>query len=151
MKSILSLILPDNEDGSISKRFLKAGRKAIGFHDQQLVTANSAGTEQGFGCLTADDIQTSHTGAGPVTLTKRFIICSGYTAGAVVVNIPVPTGELRELIIQNANTVSGALTVTAATATIFSSASATVAANVTVAINTTARFLSNGTNWYRVS
>lgn len=145
MKSILSLILPDNENSSISKRFLKAGRKAIGFHDQQLVTANADGTEQGFGCLTADDIQTAIT-TDAQTVTKRCVKFSGRT-GATVATIPSPDGELRELLIQNANTSSGALTVATDPVTTIGGAQASPGV---IAINTPARFLSNGTVWTRV-
>lgn len=149
MRSLLSLILPDNEGNTVSRRYLKAGRKAIGFQDLQLVVANPAGLEQGIQCLTADDIQANIT-TDAQAVTKRFVIFSGRTA-ATAATIPAATGELRELIIQNANTSSGAVTVTSPATNIFGSASATATATSVIAINTTARFLSNGTNWYRVA
>ena len=149
MKSILSLILPDNEGRTVSKRFLKGGRKGIGFQDRQLVVTRPGGYEQGVNCLMADDIQANIT-TDAQTMSKRFVILSGRTA-ATTLYIPAPTGELRELIIQNANTSLGVVAITAATATIFSGSSATVALSTSLAINTSCRLLSNGTNWYRVS
>lgn len=142
MKTILSLILPDNEDSSISKRFLKGGRKAIGFHDQQLVTVNASGIEQGYGSLTADDIQTAIT-TDDQLITKRCVTFSGRTA-ATVAKIPSPSGELRELLIVNANTSSGNVTVSTNPLT-------TINGSAVVNVTTSGRFLSNGTNWYRVS
>jgi hypothetical protein len=149
MKSILSLILPSNPLLEASKRYLKAGRKGIGFQDNQLITFDSDGRDQGYGCLTEDDIQENIT-TNLSAVTKRFVIFSGNT-GAIAADIPAPSGELRELIIQNANTSSGAVTVSSSASNIFGSASATVSATSVIAIDTTARFLSNGTYWYRVS
>lgn len=149
MKRLLSLILPDNEGITVSRRYLLAGRKALGFQDKQLVVASPDGLEQGVNCLTVDDIQANIT-TDSQAVTKRFVIFSGRTA-ATAATIPAATAELRELIIQNANTSSGAVTVTSPATNIFGSASAIATPTSVIAVNTTARFLSNGTNWYRVS
>jgi hypothetical protein len=145
MKSILSLILPDNEGKTISRRYLKEGRKAIGFQDKQLVTALTSGVEQGINAITADDLSANiTTDAG--TVSKRVTIFSGRTA-ATAATIPSPSGELRELLIMNANTSSGAVTLATNPVT---TAYGAHASPLVVAINTPARFLSNGSNWYRV-
>lgn len=146
MRSLLSLILPDNEGISISRRYLKGDRKAIGFQDKQLVVAKPDGTEQGVNCLTADDIQANIT-TDAQTITKRAVIFSGRT-GATAATAPSPSGEIRELLVMNANTSSGVVTLATNPVTTFLGAHATPAA---ITINTPARFLSNGTNWYRVA
>ena len=87
--------------------------------------------------------------AGDATVVAtRLVIFSGRTA-ATAATIPAASGVLRDLIIQNANTSSGAVTVTSPSANIYTSASATPAATSVIAIATTARYLSDGTNWYR--
>ena len=85
-------------------------------------------------------------GDGAVVAT-RLVIFSGRTATAAT--IPAASGVLRDIILQNANTSSGAVTVTSPSANIYTSASATPAATSVIAIATTARYLSDGTNWYR--
>lgn len=145
MKSLLSLILPANPLRDAVKRYLKTGRKAIGFQDYQLVVMSPGGRDQGISCLTADDIQTAIT-TDAQTVTKRCVTFSGRTA-ATAATIPSPTGELRELLIQNANTSSGAVTVATSPVTTIGGAQASPGV---IAINTPARFLSNGTVWTRV-
>jgi len=83
-------------------------------------------------------------------VATRLTVFSGRTT-ATAATLPAAGGVLREVIVQNANTSSGAVTLTSPSTNIFSSASASASATSVVAINTNARFLSNGTNWYRVS
>jgi hypothetical protein len=83
-------------------------------------------------------------------VATRLTVFSGRTT-ATAATLPAASGVLREVIVQNANTSSGAVTLTSPSTNIFSSASASASATSVVAINTNARFLSNGTNWYRVS
>jgi len=82
-------------------------------------------------------------------VATRLTVFSGRTT-ATAATLPAASGVLREVIVQNANTSSGAVTLTSPSTNIFSSASASASATSVVAINTNARFLSNGTNWYRV-
>jgi hypothetical protein len=81
-------------------------------------------------------------------VATRLVIFSGRTA-ATAATLPAASGVLRDIILQNANTSSGAVTVTSPSANIYTSASATPAATSVIAIATTARYLSDGTNWYR--
>jgi len=80
----------------------------------------------------------------------RLTVFSGRTA-ATAATIPAASGNLRELIIQNANTSSGAVTVTSPSTNIYAAGSASAAATNVIAVATCARFLSDGTNWYRVT
>jgi hypothetical protein len=144
MKSILSLILPANRGAKISRRYLKGGRKAIGFEDQQLITVNASGIETGIQSITSDDLGT-HTGAGPHTISKRVSVISG-AASAVTVNLPQVSGELREVILINQNS-GQQLNVSAPGALI---AGATVVYASGVSASGSAQFLSNGSSWYRV-
>jgi hypothetical protein len=138
---ILSLILPENSVW----RFLRKGRKGIGFNAGALVTRSAAGTEVGISNLAPGDLQTAIT-ADAGTVTKRAVVFSGRTA-ATAATIPHPSGEIRELLIMNANTSSGIVTVATNPVTTILGAHVAPAA---IAINTPARFLSNGTSWYRV-
>lgn len=83
-------------------------------------------------------------------VSKRLTVFSGRTA-ATAATIPAASGDLRELFIQNANTSSGAVTVTSPSTNIYAAGSASAAATNVIAIATCARFLSDGTNWYRVT
>jgi hypothetical protein len=137
MKSILSLILPDNKGAKISRRYLKKGRRAIGFEDQQLVVVNSDGIETGIQCITADDFQ-EHTAAGSITKrVNRF-----NATPAISVAMPSPSGSLREVIVINFG--SGTITLTG---TILGGVGTPTQVLTTAPY---AQFLSNGTSWYRV-
>ncbi len=83
-------------------------------------------------------------------VSTRLTVFSGRTA-ATAATIPAATGDIRELIIQNANTSSGAVTVTAPTASIFAAGAATASATDVIAIATAVRYLSDGTSWYRAT
>lgn len=96
--------------------------------------------------LSASDVVLAAGDAAVVA--TRLVIFSGRTA-ATAATIPAASGVLRDIILQNANTSSGAVTVTSPSANIYTSASATPAATSVIAIGTTARYLSDGTNWYR--
>lgn len=99
------------------------------------------------GILPAD--VTMAAGAAAVVST-RLTVFSGRTA-TTAATIPAATGDLRELVIQNANTSSGAVTVTAPTASIYAAGSASASATDVIAIATCARYWSDGTSWYRVT
>lgn len=94
--------------------------------------------------LAASDVTAA--AAGTIAATRLVLITSGTTS---TVNIPAPSGDLREVIVINGG--SGAATVTAATATIKTAAATTAATTSTVATTVTAHFLSDGTFWYRIS
>jgi hypothetical protein len=142
MKTLLSLILPENS----TFRYLKNGRKGIGFRDGTLITRDSDGVEVGVTGLAVADV-TMAAGNNAV-IAKRLTIFSGRTA-ATAATIPAASGPVRDLIIQNANTSSGAVTVTSPATNIYSSASASATSTHVIAIATTARFLSDGTSWFR--
>jgi len=95
--------------------------------------------------LSASDVVLAAGDAAVVA--TRLVIFSGRTA-ATAATLPAASGVLRDIIIQNANTSAGAVTVTSPSTNIYTSGSATSATNV-IAVNTTARYLSDGTNWYR--
>lgn len=96
--------------------------------------------------LSATDVVLAAGDAAVVA--TRLVIFSGRTA-ATAATIPAASGVLRDLIIQNANTSSGAVTVTSPSTNIYTSASASASATSVIAVATTARYLSDGTNWYR--
>jgi hypothetical protein len=80
-------------------------------------------------------------------IATRLVINSSGTAAL----LPLATGVLRDIIILNGH--SAALAVTSGANNIFSSTTAlgAVANSVNIPASTAGRFLSNGTNWYRVS
>ena len=96
--------------------------------------------------LSPEDV-TIDTDGGTVTASRLTFISGGSTS---TINIPAPTGAVREIIVMNGG--SGAATVTAPSAVIRGFLTGTQAAATTnsVAAFTAATFLSNGTNWFRV-
>lgn len=96
--------------------------------------------------LSASDVVLAAGDAAVVA--TRLVIFSGRTA-ATAATIPAASGVLRDIILQNANTSAGAVTITSPSANIYASASATPSATNVIAVATTARYLSDGTNWYR--
>lgn len=93
--------------------------------------------------LSATDVVS--TVAGTITVAgKLTLIVSGTTS---TVNIPAASGDLRDIIVMNGG--SGNATVTSATANIITSLATTAATTAVLGTTGTARFLSNGTNWYR--
>jgi hypothetical protein len=93
--------------------------------------------------LSSDDVATSV--AGTITVSSRLtLITSGTTS---TVNLPLPSGALRDIIIMNGG--SGSATATSASANIKTSAATTAATTAAILTATTARFLSDGTFWYR--
>lgn len=96
-----------------------------------------------FGLAPTGDVVTA--AAGTITVTSKLtLITSGTTS---TVNIPAASGVLRDIIIMNGG--SGAATVTSATTNIRTSPAPTAASTAAVTGNTSARFLSDGTTWYR--
>lgn len=96
--------------------------------------------------LSASDVVLAAGDAAVVA--TRLTIFSGRTA-ATAATLPAASGVLRDIIIQNANTSAGAVTVTSPSTNIYTSASASASATSVIAVATTARYLSDGTNWYR--
>ena len=83
--------------------------------------------------------------AGVITVTgKLTLITSGSTS---TVNLPLPSGVIRDIIIMNGGT--GTATLTSGTANIITSLATTAATTAPLLTTGTARLLSNGTNWYR--
>lgn len=93
--------------------------------------------------LSAADVTTTAT--SPVTVNRFTFITGGSTT---TVNIPAPSGVLRELFVSNGG--SGNATITAATATIRTAAAPTAATTVTLAAGGYQHYMSDGTNWFRV-
>lgn len=93
--------------------------------------------------LSSSDVATSV--AGTITVSSRLtLITSGTTS---TVNLPLPSGALRDIIIMNGG--SGSATATSASANIKTSAATTAATTAAISTTTPARFLSDGTFWYR--
>jgi hypothetical protein len=83
--------------------------------------------------------------AGTITVTSKLtLITSGTTS---TVNLPLPSGVIRDIIVMNGG--SGTATATSATANIRTSPAPTAATTAAILTGTTARFLSDGTIWYR--
>jgi hypothetical protein len=112
-----------------------------------LISANSR--LSGYGGILAADV-TSTPSVVSLTLSTRLTVVTGSTQACQLV-FPSATGTLRELIVTNQMTTAAvtppALSSTATTLTAGSAA----AFGGTGAVGATARFLSNGTSWYRVS
>lgn len=145
MKTILSLILPENS----VFRYLKNGRKGIGFSEGQLVTRSAAGTVVGVSTPTATETVTNSTAT--VTITQRLNYLT-HTAAVVEAALPPVAGDLREVIVikNGANAVNVNIN-SGDTGNICLSAAAAAATKFVVATATAGRFLSDGTYWYRVS
>jgi hypothetical protein len=96
-----------------------------------------------FGLAPTGDVVTS--AAGTITVTSKLtLITSGTTS---TVNMPLPSGVIRDIIVMNGG--SGTATATSATANIRTSPAPTAATTAAISTGTTARFLSDGTIWYR--
>lgn len=150
MKSFLSLVLPANPRDNANRRFLKGGRKAYAFAFGQPAILGDDGSERGICSLLPTDDQTDSTQT--VQLTKRLNYLTHSAIGTVIAYLPPVAGELREIIVIKNGTYG--VTVTKATtdaANIIFSAAAAAGSTNTVATATAARYLSDGTNWYRVS
>ena len=147
MKSLFSLILPANASISANRRYLKAGRKALAFAYGQPVVLGEDGSERGIQGLISTDAQTDSTDT--VALTKRVNYLT-HAAGTITATLPLVAGELREIIVIKRG--ANGVTVTKASddaASIILSAAAAAGSTNTVATNTAARYLSDGTYWYR--
>jgi hypothetical protein len=95
------------------------------------------------GLSSTGDVVTS--AAGTITVTSKLtLITSGTTS---TVNLPLPSGVIRDIIVMNGG--SGTATATSATANIRTSPAPTAATTAAILTGTTARFLSDGTIWYR--
>jgi len=146
---LFSLQLPENADGNGLWRWRKKGHKRIGFLGSALVTQNSDGTTTGVSDFATGDVASANITTTSQAISTRFVIFSGRTA-ATAATIPAASGTLRELIIQNVNSSSGAVTITSPSTNIFSTANASAQATNVIAITTVARYLSDGTSWFRV-
>jgi len=148
MKGFLNLILPGNPSDNCNRRGLKEGRRAFGFSFGQPAVLADNGVELGLNAPLPTDSQTNSTAT--VALTKRINYLT-YTAGNVAATLPPVSGQLRDIwVIKNG--ASDAVVTKASTDATNIMRSALVAAgnSNTVATLTSARFLSDGTNWYRV-
>jgi hypothetical protein len=148
MKSLLSLILPSNPNGSASRRFLKGGRKAFGFAFGQPAILGDDGSERGL--VTPLPADTTTDATTTVALTTRVTYLTA--TSTVTATLPLVAGELREIIvIKNGAAAATVTKASADSANIILSAAAAAGSTNSVATATSGRFLSDGTNWYRVS
>jgi hypothetical protein len=83
--------------------------------------------------------------AGTRTATRLTLITSGTTS---TVNFPAPSGALREVTVMNSG--SGNATSTISPAAFRAVGATTAATTNVVATNTVAKYLSDGTHWFRV-
>lgn len=139
MKTLLSLVLPTRSIW----RYIKKGRKAIGFIEGNLVTKDADGNIHGVGELAASDVDSSV--ANTDIIAKRMNIVVGTTP---TVTLPLAAAWPREVYILN--TASGTCTVEGSGSENILTGTAN-AANITIATGKAARLLSDGTRWYHVS
>jgi hypothetical protein len=107
--------------------------------------------------LSASDLTTTSvaTATASITAATRMLRITGTSGntGIVTVSIPVPSGEIRDIIVQYFSAGSGGsvtLNITGGGTNIFTSAAASAVASLTgITTGTTLRLLSDGTNWYR--
>jgi hypothetical protein len=112
-----------------------------------LISANSRLT--GYGGVQATDV-TSPASAASLPLSTRLTVVTGTTQVCQLI-FPSATGTIRELIVINQMT-TAAVTPPARDSTVTTLTAGSVAAfGGTADIGAAARFLSNGTGWYRVS
>lgn len=142
---LLALILPKNANW----RYLKGGRKGLGFEDNVLATRITGQTASiGVNVPTSTDITSDATNTVAIATRVNYLT---HAAGTVTATLPPVAGDLREVIIIK----NGANGVTvningADSGNIILSAGAAASNSDTVATATTARYLSDGTSWYRV-
>jgi hypothetical protein len=97
------------------------------------------------------------TPTASVTVATRMLRITGSTGntGIVTASIPVPSGALRDVIVQyfsagTGGTGSVTLNITGGGTNLFTSAAAAAVSSLTgITSGTTLRLLSDGTNWYR--
>jgi hypothetical protein len=94
------------------------------------------------------------TATAAVTVATKMVRITGTAGntGLVTVTLPLPTGALRDIIVQFFTAGSGgsaSVVVSGGGSTIFTSAAAAATNAVAIASGTTLRVLSDGTNWYR--
>lgn len=109
--------------------------------------------------LSASDLTVSNvtTATASITAATRMLRITGTSnnTGIVTVSIPVPSGAIRDIIVQyfsagTGGTGSVTLNITGGGANIFTSAAAAAVSSLTgITSGTTLRLLSDGTNWYR--
>ena len=98
-----------------------------------------------------------NTPTASVTVATRMLRITGTLAniGIVTASIPVPSGALRDVIVQYFSAGAGGtgrltLNITGSGANIITSAAAAAVPSLTdITSGTTLRLLSDGTNWYR--
>lgn len=143
MKNLLSLILPGNPTDNVNRRYLKNGRKGLGFAFGQLAIIADNGAEYGVGSLIPSDVDSDV--ANGATITTRLSVASGTTP---TITMPAVDGEIREVWLVNG--ASGNCTLdTSGSVKIFTGTAD--ADTLVIATGKTAHLLSNGTKWFHVS
>ena len=95
------------------------------------------------------------TATASITASTRMLRVTGTAGntGIITVSIPVPSGAIRDIIVQYFSAGTGGsvtVNITGGGSNIFTSAALAAAASITgIATGTTLRLLSDGTNWYR--
>lgn len=139
MTRLLSLVLPEDSKW----RFLKKGRKALGFVGGILATCDSEGAKTGVGALLTTDVDDSV--ANGDTIATRLAVAVGTTP---TITLPAVDGEVRDVFL--VNTASGDCTLDTAGSVKILTGTAE-ADTLVIATGKTAHLLSNGTRWYHVS
>ncbi len=141
---LLSLILPETS----TWRYLKKGRKGIGFNLGALVTRDADGTETGVNEVAPGDADAVVTGT---TKTVSQRITTFTSTSAITVTMPAASGSLREVILIKASGTS-AITVNRAGSDTFVSGAGEAGTSVTVAASSVCRLVSDGVSkWYRLA
>ena len=143
MKTILSLVLPAKS----TWRYITKGRKGIGFKDGTLVTRDATGVEVGIADLAVGDVGTTITTDAQALVSRLNYL----TVNAITATLPLVAGSLRDVtvikngagtcVVSRSGSDSGNIVISGAGA----------GTSATILTGGQARFLSNGTNWYRVS
>ena len=148
MKSILALILPGNPTSNANRRYMKDGRRGFGFSYGLPAILGDADAETGLSTLLPDDAVTIST--TPATLTKRMNYLT-HAAATQVVYLPIVSGAVRDVWIIKNGANGATVNISASdSGNILKSGGAVAGTSATVATTATARFMSDGTSWYRV-
>ena len=104
------------------------------------------------GVSAADVTLAAPTGTtAAVTISTRLLRIAGTNTGVTTASLPLPSGVLRDVIVQFYNATSTlTVNITGGGSNLFLSGSATAQpSQASIASGTTTRFLSDGVNWYR--
>lgn len=147
MKSILTLILPGNATTKANRRYMRNGRKGIGFSYGQPVVLNDDGTETSLLGTVEEDVTSDDSKT--VVLGKRLTYLTNTSANVNAVLPPVG-GSLRHLVVikNGAHDVKVTKHEDDPEKIILSGHAPSDTSKIES--GSSATFISNGTNWFRV-